>query len=156
PRDSGPAAGSPVEPAIESASPEPFGTKVASSIIRIVTFPGCAGTPPELTTVWPAVRTATIRVQAAFGATVAVTVGEPNSSRGAVVLPSLRTTTPSPPIVLLPFVGNASVLVGGSAAYETALPLHGSGASSIGGHLSIPFGEPFRKRSNHSRASVIA
>ena len=77
----------------------------------------------------------------------------PNVSSLAFLRGSVRTTLPVESISLRPGNPRRSVLRAGSARYENVRPVQGSGAISTLGSVSIPFGRPFRNRSNQRRAS---
>jgi hypothetical protein len=53
-------------------------------------------------------------------------------------------------IVRVPLSGRLSTFVFGNVLKLVVLPVQGSAATSIGGRVSMPFGSPFRYRSNHA------
>ena len=113
--------------------------------------------PPSLTTISEpegvtALRTATRCLYPVGVENVTLTTGAPNDST-CPIRPVVWTTFPSAERERRPPKVNASLRGLGNALNDVVGRLHGSGAISTGGRLSMPLGMPLRKRSNHARTS---
>ena len=120
---------------------------------------GRSGIPPSLTIVslppLVALSTATRCWNGFVPETVTLTTGVPIVSSFRRGSAKVRCTRPAAVSHLPPPVARRTSLLGLGKAANCALPVNGLFAISTRGCVSIPFGSPLRKRSNHVRSSRL-